>query len=339
MSYEDELRASREHLRLGMTRAGRKYFDSSKLGEEVPEPYQLPDDAELTHNDFPPAMKQLADQHHVTFGEVRDMALRAHQRSGLGYSAGERAKVLNEVVLAMDGGRTEVPDEAILELTRQDRELSGRADTIGLAAMVPDAEHLAAAAVLHRSGHGEWADAAGLIASRAVELGVPDPLDGAVRASAATMQLALSMAAGEYDAATGLDGIDGEVARLTSDEENAHMFGLARHPKKSNVMVTTKTRAHSTEEDHQDTAQLAKGGSVHAKVRAIIEANPDLFTDGKGRDPSAKAGWPVPGVLSGAQREAGERRALAGGRPGGRSIRDLSRGAARTLGGTTASGR
>ena len=70
-----------------------------------------------------------------------------------------------------------------------------------------------------------------------------------------------------------------------------------RHPRKSGPghEVTTATRAHASDtgdEDPRDTRQPAKGGEVHRGVRAIIEANPDLFTDGEGRDPSAKMAWP-----------------------------------------------
>ena len=69
---------------------------------------------------------------------------------------------------------------------------------------------------------------------------------------------------------------------------------------------------------------------MHAKVRELIEANPDLFTDGEGRDPSAMAAWPVPGVKSAAQREREEQRARAGHQGDTRSISDYARGSART---------
>ena len=128
---------------------------------------------------------------------------------------------------------------------------------------------------------------------------------------------------------------DPALLALTAEAETDRIIGLAAHPSKSGVAVTTKTRAHASDldEDPTDEDAEAKGGDVHAKIRRIIEENPDLFSDGKGRDASAQKAWPSPGPLSPQQREAGERKSLAGGRPGGRSIPELARGSAQVLSG------
>jgi hypothetical protein len=69
-------------------------------------------------------------------------------------------------------------------------------------------------------------------------------------------------------------------------------------------------RAHSSEldEDPRDEDQPGTGGEVHRKLRAIIEANPDLFSDGRGRAFPQHESYPA---KSPAQREAEERRAQA----------------------------
>jgi hypothetical protein len=122
-------------------------------------------------------------------------------------------------------------------------------------------------------------------------------------------------------------------ARRDGEEEIEDMFiDLAAHPSKSGVPVTTATRAHSSEldEDPSDEDQPHRGGDVHKKIRKIIEDNPELFSDGKGRAFPQYASHPP---KSPAERHLEETYALDGGRPGGRSIPDLARGSARTRSG------
>lgn len=105
-------------------------------------------------------------------------------------------------------------------------------------------------------------------------------------------EVGLALADGKLEvddeAILGLSSVTGfpaeEVLRLTAEPDLEDMF-LA-HPSKSGRKVTTKTRAHASDldEDPADEDQPAKGGEVHAKVRELIERNPHLFTDGKGRE-------------------------------------------------------
>ena len=117
MSYDEELRAHQEHLRIGGTREGRKYLDPAKLADEVPEPQPAPEDAQLTDTDFLRAEIELAERHHTGHGAVRDLVMLTHQRAGLDYSEPERVAVINQVALAMGRGRAEVSDEQILALS------------------------------------------------------------------------------------------------------------------------------------------------------------------------------------------------------------------------------
>ena len=147
-------------------------------------------------------------------------------------------------------------------------------------------------------------------------------------------ELALGLAAVVQAAGPGsgleLSSAEDEIDRLLA--LTARPTGI-HHPSRSGVLVDSASRAHSEDDDPSDSDQPGKGGEVHAKIRRIIEENPDLFSDGKGRDPSAKDAWPSPGPKSPAQREAEEKRALAGGRPGKRGIEDYARGSARTRSG------
>lgn len=157
---------------------------------------------EITDADILEAAGELAVAHQVSTDAVHAMAHDAHQRSGLGRSEIERARVLGEVQIALSAGRLEVSDEQVLALGQ-------------------------------------------------------------------------------------LYGGEEEVLRLTAEPDLEDMFvGLAAHP--TNRKVTTRTRAHSNQladyEDPQDTDQPAKGGDVHKKIRALIEANPDLLSDGTGHE-------------------------------------------------------
>lgn len=355
MSFDDELRAHQEHLRLGMTRAGRKYLDSSKLTEEVPEPYTAAWDAQLTHDDLLGAQRELAEKHGVSTARVRGMVMLATVQAGLGYSEQEQTAVLMEVMLSLESGQASVSDAQILELSGR-----GGDDLAGLASALTDVAHLDAAAVLCRSGHGDWKDAGPLIARRAGQLGIPDPLGkGAVAATPGTMQLALSMAgaAGCGDAEVTLAGQTQETRALLlagagqdsaakaigRHPELAYMFRPPRtssrkHPAQSGRagMLTTETRAHSgdLDEDPRDSRQPARGGEVHRGVREILRDDlagvfaPDSGREGEG---TGNVTWPAKSAV---QREAEQRRSLAGGRPGGRSIPGLH---PRTLPGSSGS--
>ena len=210
--------------------------------------------------------------------------------------------------------------------------------------------------MLAASKHGDYQAAKSLIRRRAKELGVrleSLPGFGTVAASADTMQLALAM--GQYEGggeAVALAGLTQETSARRSREagqdsadaviarhpELAHLFKAGRtsdrkHPARSGKLIGTKTRAHGSDtgnEDPQDTDQPSRGGQVHRGVRAIIEANPDLFTDGEGHE--GGSGNRSDGPKSAAQREREEKRSQAG-RPAGRGIGDLSRGSARTRSG------
>ncbi len=150
--------------------------------------------------------------------------------------------------------------------------------------------------------------------------------------SAGELAIGLSAVAEAAGSGSGLElsSPQDEVDRLLA--LTARPTGV-NHPSRSGVLVDSASRAHSEDDDPSDSDQPGKGGEVHAKIRRIIEENPDLFSDGKGRDPSAKDAWPSPGPKSPAQREAEEKRALAGGRPGKRGIEDYARGSARTRSG------
>jgi hypothetical protein len=357
----DEDGASAEIDRLAALSQSRKPLYSDRfLSKRTPGTEHLgaPPDAQLSHDDLLAAQKELAELHGVSSARVRGMVMLAHAQAGLGYSETEQADVIREVALSLERGEDAVSGGQILEL-------SGRAggDTIGLAADL-DLEHLQAAAVLARSGHDGWKDAGELIAERAGELGVPDPLgSGAVRASADTMALAISMAAGDELAPGTAE--DAEVARLTAD--NPEMFGLAargaggsdsaaavisrhpelahlfrtsprtssrRHPSKAGRMVGTGSRAHASDldESKQDTRQPAKGGEVHADVKRLIEANPDLFAPDHGREGEGTGNRSY-APKSAAQREREERRAQAGHGAGQFSIEQLAAGSARSASG------
>ena len=310
-----------------------------------------PPDTELSHDDVLAAVRELAEQHGVSTARVRGMLMLTAAKSGLGYSLEEQAQVLGEVMLTLQRGQDEVSDDRILAL-------SGRGGD-GLASLapelsIPDEAHLKAAAILVRSKTGDWAGAGQLIARRAAELGAPDPLDssGPLAASPSTVQLAISMAgaADSGDAevpltagttqetralalAAGSGGRDSAAAVEARHPELAYMFRAGRtssrrHPRKSGTPVNTKSRAHSSDldDDTQDTDQPAKGGQPHRRGAAAIMAdNPELF----GTREAATGNFST-SPKSAAQREAEEKRQLAGGRSGGRSIPDLSAGSART---------
>jgi hypothetical protein len=81
-------------------------------------------------------------------------------------------------------------------------------------------------------------------------------------------------------ALTQLYGGEEEVLRLTAEPDLEDMFvGLARHP--TNKKVTTKTRAHSNQnEDYEDPAdedQPGKGGKTHAEVARYLKMRAEMF--------------------------------------------------------------
>ena len=116
------------------------------------------------------------------------------------------------------------------------------------------------------------------------------------------------------------DGED-EVLRLTSDEDSEDMFGMAAHPSKAGRKVTTGNRAHG---DPDEDASTEHPDDAVARYLAMQEGRPGAEDRGAGRHGSTSYGPKSP-----QQREAEQKRALAGGRPGGRSTGDLAAGSAR----------
>jgi hypothetical protein len=79
--------------------------------------------AEISDELILAAQRELASQYRVSSDSVLCLVHDTHQRSGLGFSAGERAQVIGAVQVALSRGDLYVSDEAILGLTRAcDRE-------------------------------------------------------------------------------------------------------------------------------------------------------------------------------------------------------------------------
>ena len=262
--YRDAAHAEIE--RLAEAHQGKKpLYADRKLSTRTPgtEHMGAPPDAQLTHEDVLAAVRELAEKHGVSCARVRGMCMLTAAAAGLGHSESEEAAVLSEVMLSLERGQDAVSGEQILEL-------SGRsgADTSG---PIPDEEHLQAAAVLSRSGHGGYPAAA--VAQRARELGVPDPLAGkTVTASPDTMSLALSMAGADTGEAALVAGTTQETRaalQLAAGQDTAEK-AIARHPELAHLfkkgrtsgrkhprtgMLTTKTRAHSSDLDDDPAAE------------------------------------------------------------------------------------
>jgi hypothetical protein len=117
---------------------------------------------------------------------------------------------------------------------------------------------------------------------------------------------------------------DAEIIRLTSDEQNEDMFGLA-HPAKSGVRVTTKTRAHAPDEEDATTedpdAEIARYLKMHAE---------EWGAESRHAGSHGSESYPA---KSPQQREAEEKRARAGHQGDTRSLTDYARGSARTRSG------
>jgi hypothetical protein len=312
-------------------------------------------DAQLSHDDILGAVRELAGQHGISSARVRGMLMLTAARAGVGHSPEEEAAALNQVALSLDAGKMNVSDGQILELSgraggdtigapEELREaVRDEAAVLGLTVSqakrdalvksghampggdfpVHDAAHLAAAKSEFRKGNlagHSRAEVRAHINKNARRLGLPG-LDEDVHATVALTQesqAALALSAGQ-------DSPDAVIAR---HPELAHLFKAGKtssrkHPARSGKPVTTATRAHSSDldEDPSDSDQPGRGGAVHRGVREIIEANPDLFTDGKGRAfPQYESHAP----LSPQQREAGEARERAG-HQGSTSIPNLAR--------------
>jgi len=320
-----------------------------------------PVDAQLSHDDLLAAQRELAEEHGVSSARVRGMVMLTAARAGLGHSEQETAAAITEVALAMGAGKMNVSDEQILALShlggpapgwdeQDEREelreaVRGEAAVLGLTVTaaqrdkfaksgvalpggdfpVHDADHLAAAkseyAKGHFAGHSK-AEVRAHINKNAKRLGLPG-LDGSEDVAATVALTQESQAAMALSA--GHDSAESVIAR---HPELAHLFKAGKtssrkHPARSGKLIGTKGRAHSSDldEDTQDTDQPARGGAVHRGVREIIEENPDLFSDGKGRAfPQYESHAP----LSPQQREAGEARQRAG-HQGSTSIPNLAR--------------
>ena len=243
-----------------------------------------PDDAQLTQDDIRGAVLELAEEHSVSTARVRGVMYLTAARAGLGHSPGEEAAVIAEVALAMDAGKLNVPEDRILALAhRWDDDTAGLADdaedqreavrdealVLGLTVTqavrdklvksgqalpggdfpVHDARHLAAAkseyAKGNLAGHSR-AEVRAHINRNAKRLGLPG-LDGSEDVAATTVALtqetkAMALAAGQ-------DSADAVVAR---HPELSYLFRAGKtsrrkHPRRSDRMVTTRTRAHSSD--------------------------------------------------------------------------------------------
>jgi hypothetical protein len=205
---------------------------------------------------------------------------------------------------------------------------------------VPDLEHLKAAAFLCRSKHGDWRAAEKLIARRAKELGVDNPLehDGPIMTTAGTVHTAIAMAgaAQPEPVAEPLSWADAEVARLTAD--HADVIGLARgsggqdsaesvvarHPELAHLFRRDGSRRHGVRGQGGKFAPARSGKPVTSATRAHAS---DLDEDPTDSRQPAKGGDVHPEVKrllaeyadvvnyppeSADQREAREKRARAG---------------------------
>ncbi len=315
-----------------------------------------PSDVQLTADDLLAAQRELAEQHGVSSARVRGMVMLTTVRAGLGYSPEEQAEVIRAVALTMGAGSMNVSDDRILALSRLGDDTFGlsaaedgyreavrdEAAVLGLtvtaaqrdkfarsgvamddgAFPVHDATHLAAAkseyAKGNLAGHSR-AEVRAHINKNARRLGLPG-LDGDEDDVHATMALTQETRAALALSGAGQDSAEKAIAR---HPELAHLFRAGKtsdrkHPRKSGRMVGTRSRAHSSDLDEstRDTRQPAKGGAVHADVRRLIEGNPDLLTDGEGREGgSGNRSYPA---KSAATRHLEETYSLDGGRPQGR---------------------
>jgi hypothetical protein len=105
---------------------------------------------------------------------------------------------------------------------------------------------------------------------------------------------------------------DAEILRLTTDQENEDIFGLA-HPQKAGRKVTTRSRAHAPDEED---ATAEDPDAAVERYRQMIE---DTW-GAEARHAGSHGSTSYP-AKSPTQREREERRALAGGRPQSRDYR------------------
>lgn len=293
MSFDDEMRAHQEHLQVGMRH--RKFFAPDKLTAEVPEPYTAPPEdtgARMSHATLDEAEKELAAKY--GHGTVNAMVYLTHASASLGRSENERHVVLYEVERALRNRESQVPAHKVAGL---------RDDVLKLAAS---------------QGTGSGPDDS-------------DRGEDEVALAGTTQETrALRLAAGGQDSAEAVVARHPELSYLF----RAGKTSSRRHPRKSDVLVTTDSRAHSSDldDDTRDSRQPGRGGKVHADVKRLIQANPDLFADEHGREGEGTGNTSY-APRTPQQREAGQRRAEGGsGGRGGRSIPDFASGSARMYG-------
>jgi hypothetical protein len=209
------------------------------------------DPAALTQTNAPEIIRMVADHHRVPFSQVRDMAIRAHERAELGFSEPERVRVLSEVSIALSRRRPELSDEQVLELSRrvssddEVAELTARHDDIlGLAVSsdmrdrlaktghaLPDghfpchdAKHVGLAKAAYKAGklagHSK-SEVKAHINKHAKRLGLPGLDDDGDDDVAATTIGLTQETAGMQLSAAGQDSADAVVAR---HPELAHLF-------------------------------------------------------------------------------------------------------------------
>lgn len=132
----DAVYAEIERLGRAMHQLRPLYYD--RLAQPAPGAERLITTGEVglsvSDDDLRSAKVELAEKYGTGFGTVEDMAQRAHQKAGLGFSEAEQAKVIAEVALTLGRGQREVSDQQVLELSRY-----GAAD-VALAAGLSEAE-------------------------------------------------------------------------------------------------------------------------------------------------------------------------------------------------------
>ena len=311
------------------------------------EHFGAPRDVELTHDDILAALTELAGEHNISSARVRGMLMLTAVRAGIGHSPQEEAEALNQVMLTLDAGSMNVSDDRILALSGRSDDTIGLEDqreaardeaaVLGLtvtaaqrdkfaksgiamddgAFPVHDATHLAAAkseyAKGNLAGHSK-AEVRAHINKNARRLGLPG-LDDDDRDEVAATQETQAMAL-----AAGSGGRDSASAVLARHPELAHLFKTGKtssrkHPSRAGREVTSASRAHASDLDEDPTAE---------KPADAI----DRYTRMREQEFGGQSGEAGPGnqvhpAKSAIQREAEERRSLAGGRPGGRSIGDM----------------
>jgi hypothetical protein len=368
MNYDDEYDRDGAHAEIerlaALHQSPKPLYSDRFLSHQTPGTEHLgpPQDAQLSHDDLLAAQRELAEEHGVSSARVRGMVMLTAAKAGLGHSEQEQAAVITEVALAMGAGKMNVSDDRILALSGraggdpigapEDQRAAVRDEAMVLGLTVTqavrdrlvksgqalaggdfplhDAAHLAAAKAEYAKGNlagHSRAEVRAHINKNARRLGLPGLDEDDVAATVALTQesqAAMALSAGQ-------DSPDAVIAR---HPELSHLFRAGKtssrkHPARSGKLVTTRTRAHSSDldEDPSDEDQPAEGGKPHRRgARAIMTDNPGLFGDRE-----AATGNVSTPPKSAAQREREEVAARAG-HGASTGIPDLARGSRRMAG-------